>query len=146
MTGKPLGELVLVFDLDQVHGVLLVGLGQVRVCEVGEGSAALIQSTKGCLYRRIRAARLSMIVPPGIIRSRSRALVHAARAWYSRISPPRISRRLIASARAGPGPGIGRPTSCGRRRPSLRCGRCELWCGAYSPNTYDRCLRPRTNT
>src|SRR6266511_2026611 len=40
---------------------------KVRVCEVGEGSAALIQSTNGCLYRRIRAARLSMIVGPGIV-------------------------------------------------------------------------------
>src|SRR5215207_2108329 len=28
MTGEPLGEFVLVFDLDQVHGVLLVDLGQ----------------------------------------------------------------------------------------------------------------------
>src|SRR6266568_647129 len=34
---------------------------KVRGCDAGEGSAALIQSTKGCLYRRIRAARLSMI-------------------------------------------------------------------------------------
>jgi hypothetical protein len=30
MTGKPPGELVLVFDLNQVHGVLLVDLGQVQ--------------------------------------------------------------------------------------------------------------------
>ena len=28
VTGKPPGELVLVFHLDQVHGVLLVDLGQ----------------------------------------------------------------------------------------------------------------------
>ena len=49
MTGEPLGEFVLVFDLDQVDGVLLFDLGQAEVCEVGDGSAALIQSTKDAL-------------------------------------------------------------------------------------------------
>jgi hypothetical protein len=62
MTGERPGELVLIFALTRYTVVLLVDLGQGQGCEVGEGSAALIQSTKGCSYRRIRAARLSMMV------------------------------------------------------------------------------------
>jgi hypothetical protein len=38
VTGEPGGELVLVFDLDQVDGVLLVHLGQGEGCDAGEGS------------------------------------------------------------------------------------------------------------
>ena len=51
---EPLGEFRLVFDLDQVHGSLLTS-AKVRVCEVGKGSAALIQIDEGLVYRRISA-------------------------------------------------------------------------------------------
>src|SRR6266511_3078714 len=132
MTGEPLGEFVLVFDLDQVHGVLLVDLGQGQGVRGGGGIGGvdpiderlLVPKDQGCSIEHDRSTGGSSAQVTG-------ALVHAARAWYSWISPQRISRRVIASGRAGPGPGIGRTTSCGRRRPSLRCGRCELWCAAY---------------
>src|SRR6266498_1371505 len=124
---EPPCELVFIFDLTQVHGVLLVDLGQGQGVRGGGGIGGvdpiderlLVPKDQGCSIEHGRSTGGSSAQVTG-------ALVHAARAWYSWISPPRISRRLIASARAGSGPGIGRPTSPGRRRPSPRWGRCEL--------------------
>ncbi len=143
MTGEPRGELVLVFHLDQAHGVLLVDLGQGEGARgpAGIGGVDPIDERAVCTEgsgRSVEHDRRTGV----ILCTSTEPLVHAARAWYSWISPPRISRRVIVSGRAGPGPGIGRrPTSCGARRPSPRCGRCELWCAAYTRNTSTRCLR-----
>src|SRR5918996_3430449 len=71
------------------------------VCDVGAGSAALIQSTKGCLYRRIRAARLSMIVAPGDRPRRSRA--RSCRAGMVLVDqPPEDRARLDLLGRRSP--------------------------------------------
>ena len=97
--GDPLSEFALVFDLDQVHAVLLVDLGQGQGVRGGEGSAALIQSTKGCLYRRIRAARLSMVVAPRSSWARQRC-ARSCRAGMVLVDQP--TEDLAARDRLGP--------------------------------------------
>jgi hypothetical protein len=49
MTGKPPGELVLIFDLNQVHGALLVDLGQGEGVRRGGGIGGIDPIDEGLL-------------------------------------------------------------------------------------------------
>jgi hypothetical protein len=107
MTGQPSGQLLFVFDLDQVHGVLLVDLGQGEDVRGGGGIGGVDPIDEGLLVPKDQGCSVQHDRGTGIILFGSRVLVHAARAWYSWINPPRISRRCTGSSLAGPGPGPG---------------------------------------
>jgi len=116
IANEPAFELVLVRDLDQLHGVLLVDFRQGEGVRGGRGIDGVDPVDERLAVPTDQGRAIEHVYSC----AGRRAVDHAARAWYSWISPPRTSRRRTAAgdgtcAALGPVIGVARPTPrCGR--------------------------------
>jgi hypothetical protein len=99
MTDQPLGQLVLVLDVDQVHGVLLVSLCESEGAQSGRGIGGIDPIDEGLLVPEDQGRSIEQIVAPGDQLRGSRGLKGTqtfdqaqATSSYSWMRPPRRSR------------------------------------------------------